>query len=66
MNLQTGQVLRATSGTRAISVTVARIAEDGAVTLRCNADWSFQAGDEFTLTADRFAGSVWQRAAEAA
>lgn len=61
-----GQVLKAVSGTRPISVTVARVADDGAVTMRCNADWSFQGGSEFTVSADKFPRTIFGAAAVAA
>jgi len=60
-----GQVLHVISGTRPISVTVAAIdAQD--VRLRCNTDWSFQGGSEFTIKRDRFPHTIWGRAKVAA
>jgi len=61
MAMQVGQVLKAISGTRPISVTVVSVDSDG-VRLRCNADWSFQGESEFALSHQRFASSVWATA----
>lgn len=57
-----GQVLRAVSGTRPISVTVVRVNDEG-VTLRCNSDWTWQEGMEFTVPTEHFPHTIFGRAA---